>query len=180
MKRKPWRKKLFWERIRSIDIFGFADQDETTYGLGYEDILRHDNGVAAAKVVIKDISWFVEIFATNPAIQPLIAIQMLWEFPAELNYEERTVFSKKKLNDGTRVFHLGIQSGKNIPSCAILAFMEIRKFDEQIRDFSAFDWLPVSSAVCILGSDSYLDSRTGFDYPSFYFQERFYEKKLFS
>ena len=140
--------------------------------------MTHDGGVAAAKIVIKDFSWFVEIFAPNPANQLFVADQMLWEIPAELIYKERTVFSKRILNDGTWAFELGIQSGKNILSWVIFCFMETKKLDEQIRDISAFDWLPVSSAVCLLGSDIYLDSRMGFDYPSTFFQESFYEIEI--
>ena len=59
-------KGTYFVRIRLSDIFGFADQEKITYGLGYtltlkrnnnNDPIIRDNGVDAAKINIKDISW---------------------------------------------------------------------------------------------------------------------------
>ena len=52
-------------------------------------------------------------------------------------------------------FELGIESSKNIPSWIIVGFMADEKFDSQLQDNSVFDWLPISQAVCRLGSDRY-------------------------
>ena len=74
-----------------------------TYGLGCNLILKRDfdgnvvfrdNGVAAAKVVINDISRFVEKFTSNLDNQQLLAPRMLSEIPTELFYEEHNVFKR--------------------------------------------------------------------------------------
>ena len=61
-------KGTFFVRIKLKDLFGFADQEKITYGLGYTLTLkRYTNngailrsvGVDAAKVVIKDIGWYI-------------------------------------------------------------------------------------------------------------------------
>ena len=35
-------KGLFFVRIRLVDLFGFADQEKITYGLGYQLILKRN------------------------------------------------------------------------------------------------------------------------------------------
>ena len=61
-------KGTFFVRIKLTDIFGFSDQEKITYGLGFTLILKRnnnndpiirDNGVDAAKINIKDISWHI-------------------------------------------------------------------------------------------------------------------------
>ena len=42
--------------------------------------------------------------------------------------------------------------------------MENDKFDEETRNNPAFDWLPVSTAICRLRSDRDLDNSRRFDY----------------
>ena len=61
---------------------------------------------------------------------------------------------------------LGLENGKNKPPWVIVGLMESDGFDEQTRDNSAFEWLPVSSAVCSLGSDGYPDNYMNFVYPT--------------
>ena len=56
-------------------MFGFADQDKITYGLGYTLTLKRNsssndatirgNGLDAAKVVAKDISWYIPDYVSN-------------------------------------------------------------------------------------------------------------------
>ena len=68
------KKETFYNRIRLIDIFGFADQEKITYGLGYNltlkrnsnnDVVHRIAARANAKIVIKDIAWYVEKFTPN-------------------------------------------------------------------------------------------------------------------
>ena len=75
-------KGTFYSRIRLIDIFGFADHDKITYGLGYNltlkrnsnnDVIHRANDVANAKIIIKDIAWYVEKYTPNLDNQQLIA-----------------------------------------------------------------------------------------------------------
>ena len=57
-------KGTFFVKINLKDLFGIADQEQITYGLGYtltlkrktnNDVVFRTNGVNAAKVVVKDI-----------------------------------------------------------------------------------------------------------------------------
>ena len=65
-----------------------------------DNVILRGNGVAAVKIVIDDISWFVKKFTPNLEGQPLVADQMLSEIATELKYEELTVFRKLILNNG--------------------------------------------------------------------------------
>ena len=57
--------------------------------------------------------------------------------------------------------------------------MENDKFDSQRHDNSVFDWLPVSSAVCRLGSERYPDKHMNFDFSRNNFHEGYYGKGNF-
>ena len=81
---------------------------------------------------------------------------MLSEVLSELYYKEGSVIRKRILNNGTWTLQLSIASGKNIPSWVVVGFVKSDKFDEKSPHDSVFDWLPVSSAVCGLGSDRYI------------------------
>ena len=61
-------KGTFFVRIKLKDLFGFADQEKTIYGLGYtltvkrnssKNVIIRGAGVDAAKVVVKDVSWYI-------------------------------------------------------------------------------------------------------------------------
>ena len=61
-------KGTFVVRLKLKDLFGFADQENITYGLDYtltlkrnssNDVVFRTNGVDDAKVVVKDISWYI-------------------------------------------------------------------------------------------------------------------------
>ena len=101
------------------------------------------------------------------------------EIPTELYYEERTVFRRKITNNGLWTFELGIESGKNIPSWIIIGFMADEKFDSQLEDNSVFDWLPISQAVCRIGSDRYPNDYINLDYPRNNFHEAYYQIENF-
>ena len=132
-----------------------------------------------AKVVIKDIAWYVEKFTPILDNQQLIASQILTETPTELYYEERSVHRRKITNNGLWTFELGIESGKNIPSWVIVGFMEDVRFDSQLHDNSVFDWLPISQAVCRLGSDRYPTDYINLDYSRTNFHEAYYQIENF-
>ena len=61
-------KGTFFVRTKLKDLFGFADQEKITYGLGYTLTLKRNNNndviirgaeVDTAKVGVKDISWYI-------------------------------------------------------------------------------------------------------------------------
>ena len=101
---------------------------------------------------------------------------MLSDIPTALCFEERTVFRQRILVNGYWTFELGIESGKILSSWVIVRFADSDEFDEETRNNSAC--LPVSSAVCRLGSDRYPDNSRIFDYPRTNFYEDFYEVEI--
>ena len=88
---------------------------------------------------------------------------MLTEIPTDFYYVEQTIFGKPKNNKGTWTFE---ESGKkNVPSRVFVGFMHNYQNEERTHTESVFDWLAVSSAICRLQSDRYLDIFLNVDYP---------------
>ena len=149
-------KGTFFVRIKLTDIFGFADQEKTTYGLGYtltlkrnnnNDPIIRDNGVDAAKINIKDISWYIPHYVPSLENQQLVMDQILDKDPAELFYMERIVFRKDVNTNNKWTFEFG-SSGESTTSFIIVGFHARNKIDSQTHDNAIFDRLPISNAVC--------------------------------
>ena len=94
-------KGTFFVRIKLKDLCGFADQEKITYGLGYtltpkrntnNDAILRSVGVDAAKVVIKDIGWYIPHYVPSIENQQLVMGQILNKDPTELSYTERSIF----------------------------------------------------------------------------------------
>ena len=88
------------------------------------NINRREIGIGAAKIVTNDLSWFVEKFTQNVHIQHSVSDQMLSEISAEIYYDERTVYRKRRLNFGTWTFEQEIERWKKISSLVFVGFME--------------------------------------------------------
>ena len=67
-------KGTIFVRIKLINLFGVADQGKITYGLGYTLTLKRNNNndaiirgaaVDAAKVVVRDISWYIHHYVPS-------------------------------------------------------------------------------------------------------------------
>ena len=165
-------KGTFFVRIKLKDLFGFADQEKITFGLGYSltlkrnnniDPIIRDNGVDAAKINIKDISWYIPHYVPSLENQQLVMDQILDRDPTELYYMERIVFRKDVNTNNNWTFELG-NSGESTPTFVIVAFQARNKIDSQTHDNAMFDRLPVSNAVCKIGSEKYHDDGIECDY----------------
>ena len=165
-------KGTFFVRIRLSDIFGFADQEKITYGLGYSLTLKRNNnndpiirdiGVDAAKINIKDISWYIPHYVPSLENQQLVMDQILDKDPTELYYMERVVFRKDVNTNNNWTFELG-NSGESTPTFVIVGFQARNKIDSQTHDNAIFDRLPISNAVCKIGSEKYPDDGIECDY----------------
>ena len=83
-------------------LFGFADQENIAYVLGYtltlksnnNDPIIRDNAVDAAKTGIKDVGWYFPHQDPGIENQQLLMKQTLDKNPIELYYTERTVYRK--------------------------------------------------------------------------------------
>ena len=165
-------KGTFFVRMKIIDIFGFADQEKITFELGYtltlkrnnnNDPIIRDNGVDAAKINIKDISWHIPHYVPSLENQQLVMDQILDKDPTELYYTERVVFRKDVNTNNNWTFELG-NSGESTPTSVVVAFQARNEIDSQTHDNAIFDRLPVSNAVCKIGSEKYPDDGIECDY----------------
>ena len=128
-------KRTFFVRMKLKDLFGFADQEKIPYGLGYtltlkrntnNDAILKGNAVDAAKVVVKDISWYIPHYVPSLENQQLVLIQRLNKVPTELFYTERTVFRKDVNTNNNWAFELGT-SGISTPTFVIVGFQARNK-----------------------------------------------------
>ena len=159
-------------RIKLKDLFGFADQEKITYGLGYtltlkrntnNDAILRGAGVDAAKVVVKDISWCIPHYVPSLENQQLVLNQILNKDPIELYFTERTVFRKDVNTNSNWTFELG-NAGTSTPTFVIVGFQARNKIVSQVHDNAVFDRLPISNAVCKIGSEKYPDDGIECDY----------------
>ena len=153
-------KGTFFVRIKLRDLFGFADQEKITYGLGYtltlkrnssNDVVFRSAAVNAAKVVVKDISWYIPHDVPSLENQQLVPSQIIKKDPTELCYTERTVFRKDVNTNNNWIFELGT-SGISTPTFVIVGFQARNKIDSQTHNNATFNRLPISHAVCKIGS----------------------------
>ena len=79
------------------------------------DPIIRDNGVDAAKINIKDISWHIPHYVPSLENQQLVMDQILDKDPTELYYMERIVFRKDVNTNNNWTFELG-NSGESTPS----------------------------------------------------------------
>ena len=165
-------KGTFFVRIKLKDLFGFADQEKITYGLGYtltlkrntnNDAILRSVGVDAAKVVIKDIGWYIPHYVPSIENQQLVMDQILNKDPTELFYTERIIFRKDVNTNSNWTFELG-SSGESTPAFVIVGLQARNKIDSQTHDNAVFDRLPISNAVCKIGSEKYPDDGIECDY----------------
>ena len=156
-------KGTFFVKIKRKDLFGFADQEKITHGLGYTLTLERNSsidviigcaGLDAAKVVLKDISWYIPHYV--PSLENQQLNRILNKDPTELYYTERTVFREGVNTNNNWTFELG-NSGESTPTFVIVGFQARNKIDSQTHDRATFDRLSVSNAVCKIGSEKYPD-----------------------
>ena len=180
-------KGTFFVRIKLNDLFGFADQEKITYGLGYtltlkrntyNDAILRNVGVDAAKVVIKDIGWYIPHYVPSLENQQLVMNQILNKDPTELFYTERIIFRKDVNTNSNWTFELG-SSGTSTPTFVIVGFQARNKIDSQVHDNAVFDRLPISNAVCKIGSEKYPDDGIECDYNRDKYDQAYSESENF-
>ena len=147
--------------IKVIDLFGFADQDKVTYGLGYTLTLKRDvnndpfigeNGADAAKYVIKDIGWNIPHFTPSLESQQSLVDQLLKRDPTELYYMDWIVFRKDVHTAKNSTCDLR-NSEESTQFFLIVGFQVRDKIDSQTHDNAMLDRLPISNAVCKIASE---------------------------
>ena len=83
-------KGTYFVRIKLTDVFGYADQEDITYGLGYtltlkrnksNDAIVRDNAIALAKIDLKDICWYIRQYIPSMENHHLVMEQILDKSP---------------------------------------------------------------------------------------------------
>ena len=78
-------------------LFGVADQEKLTYGLGYTVTLKRNNNndpiirantTDAAKIDVKLIAWYIPHYTPSMENQHIVLKQRLDNVPTELYYNE--------------------------------------------------------------------------------------------
>ena len=128
-------------------MFGFADQEKKSYGSGYtltlkrntnNDMILRGAGVDAAKVVVKDISWYIPHYVPNLENQQLVMDQILNKDPTELHYIERVVFRKDVNTNNIWTFELGKSNNESCPIFVIVGLQARKKLIHKYTICSAF------------------------------------------
>ena len=165
--------------------------EKITYGLGYtltlkrnssDDAILRGNAVDAAKVVVKDISWYIPHYVPNLENQQLVMDQILNKDPTELYYTERTVFRKDVNTNMNWTFELGNSGGEaaqSTPIFVIVGFQARNKNDSQTHNNATFDRLPISNAVFKIGSEMNPDDGIDCDYDRDKYDQAYSEIETF-
>ena len=119
--------------------------------------------VDAAKVVVKDIFWFIPHYVPSIENQQLVLNQILKKDPTDMSFTERTVFRKDVNTNNNWTYVVGI-SGESTPTFVIVGFQARNKSDSQTHDNAVFDQNPISNAVCKIGSEKYPNDGQECDY----------------
>ena len=142
------------------------------------DPIIRDNGVSAAKINIKDIFWYIPHYPPSMENQQLVMDQILDKDPTEIFYTERTVFRKDVNTNKSWTFELG-NSGESTPTYVVVGFQARNKIDSETHDNAIFDRLPVSNAVCKIGSEKYPDDGIECDYFRDKYDQAYSEIEIF-
>ena len=164
------------------------DQEKITYGLGYTPTSKRNNnnndnvfrtaGVDAAKVDVKDPSWYIPHYVPILENQQQVLNQILNKDPTELSFTERTVSRKDVNSNKNWTFELG-NSGESTPIFVIVGFQARNKIDSQTHDNATFDRISISNAVCKIESENYPDDGIECDYDRDKYDQAYIEDENF-
>ena len=93
-------------------------------------------------------------------------------------YTERSVFRKGVNTNNNWTFELG-NSGKSTPTFVVVGFRARKKNDSQTHDNAVFDQIPISNAVCEIGSESFGDDGIECDYDGDKYDQAYSEIEIF-
>ena len=152
-------------RIYLKDVFGFAEhQEKATCGLGYKltftrnndsGVLNKNNTVALGKIEISGIEWYLPHYTASMSQQTVLSNQIVNKIPTELQYIERSVFTKEVNTQNLWKFELGTQGGINVPIWIIIGFQQQTRQNSQNENNDTFYRPSVTSAQCIIGTKKY-------------------------
>ena len=155
-------------RIYLKDVFGFAEyQEKGTYGLGYKLTLTRNsdnadlnkgNTIINGKIKIHAIEWYVPHYTPSMQQQSILSKQIINKTPTQIQYPQRSVFTKEVNTQKFWTFELGTQEGINIPIWIFVGFQQNDRQNDQNLKNDTFIRLPVISAQAVIGTERYPDS----------------------
>ena len=101
---------------------------------------------------IKEIHRYVPQDTRSLSQQGIISKQISNKTPAELRYIERSVSMKEVNNQNLWNFELSCQGIMNLPIYTFIGFQQRDRQDSQNLNYDAFCRLPVTSALCNVGT----------------------------
>ena len=110
------------------------------------------------KIKIIAIEWYVPHYTPSITQQNILKNQIIKKMATELQYPERSVFMKEVNTQIFWTFELGTQEVINIPILIYVVFQQNDRPHDQNLINDTFCRLPVTSAQCIIGTETYLDS----------------------
>ena len=113
--------------------------------------------IADAKNKMNHIHWYVPHYTPSIPQQGNLSKQFLSNTPTELRYIERSVFMKQVNNQNLWNLKLGSQEIINVSMRISVGFQRDRQ-DLQNLNNDTFCRLQVTSALCIIGTELYLDA----------------------
>ena len=159
-------------RIDMKDIFGFIECSEKyTYGLGYilefrrksdDAAIVRDNGLAAAKIDIKRLSWIIPSITPSNENQLVMQKHLANNDHFEYFYLEKKTFYQTVPRATEFNFDLSLQVGVEIPVYVIICFQNTN-VNAQTND-TTYTQLDVTNAYCQIGSDCYPEDYMKIDY----------------
>ena len=151
-------------RIMMKDISGFAQQQEKgIFGLGYKltltgnthnAVLNKNNAINKDKIKLIALEWYVPQYTPSISNQAILSEQIWSKTPTEHQYLDRSVLMKEFLTQNFWNFELSTQEGVNVPIWIILVFQQRDRQDSENLNNDTFYRSPVTSAQCILGTET--------------------------
>ena len=158
-------KDKYHARILLKDVFGFVEcMEKATYGLGYkltptrkkdDAVIDKTMGLAAARIQIHHIHWFVPQYTPSIQQQGNLSKQILSKTHTELQYVERSVFKKEINNQNLWKFEQGSHESMNVPIWITFGFQQRDRQDSQNLNNDTFCRLAVVSARCVISTENY-------------------------
>ena len=117
--------------IKLKDVFGFVDQENKTYGLGYSLTLKRNHrkitfftttaGADAAKKGIKNIGWYIPHYTPSLENQSIVMDRLLDKDTRELHFIERCVYRENVNTNSDWTLEMG-NSGKSTPTFVTVGY----------------------------------------------------------
>ena len=120
--------------------------------------MNKGNATKIGKNKITSIEWYIAHYTPSISQQAMLSDHIISKLPTEFQYVEKFVFMKKVKTQKIWTFELGTQERINVPILMFVGFQQRDRQDSQNLFNDTFDRPPVTSALCIIGTEKDPDS----------------------